>query len=123
MSAAPNAVGGAQASTTPLLLRMLNRVGRAAARPSLDADTLIARAERATGLRDWGDYEFREGLEVLTRSLENEAQLNTIGRLMLRDYLHRTISNRLLLRRDLLANPQIAEVEIKRNPFSVIAHC
>ncbi|WP_428309399.1 sulfotransferase family protein [Hydrocarboniphaga sp.] len=119
MSAAPNAVGGEPGASRPLLLRALNRVGRAAARPRLDAGALIARAERATGLRDWGDYEFREGLEVLTRSLEQEAQLNTIGRLMLRDYLHRTISNRLLLRRDLLANPQIAQVEIKRPLFIV----
>lgn len=119
MSAAPNAVGGEPGASRPLLLRMLNRVGRTAAKPSLDADALIARAERATGLRDWGDYEFREGLKVLTRSLEQEAQLNTIGRLMLRDYLHRTISNRLLLRRDLLAHPQIREVEVKRPLFIV----
>ncbi|MDB5969793.1 MAG: hypothetical protein JWQ90_2243 [Hydrocarboniphaga sp.] len=120
MNAAPAAVGGEERSPRPLAIRLLNRIGRSApSAPSLDPAALIARAERATGLSDWGDYDFREGLQVLTRSLAQDSQLNTIGRVLLREYLHRTLSNRLLLRRDLLAHPEILDVEVRRPLFIV----
>jgi hypothetical protein len=119
MNADATTVGGEPLSTRPLAIRLLNRLGRVADKPKLDAATLVARAERATGLSDWGDYDFHSGLQVLAQSLEQDAQLNTIGRLLLREYLHRTLCNRLLVRRDLLQHPEIRDVEVKRPLFIV----
>lgn len=104
----------------PLAIRALNALGRiGGARPALDSQALIRRAERATGLSDWGAYRFREGLDALTASLRDEARLNTIGRVMLREYLHRILSNRLKIERDLREHPQIREVAIRRPLFIV----
>ncbi|HEX2214685.1 MAG TPA: sulfotransferase, partial [Mycobacterium sp.] len=43
------------------------------------ADDLMAAAIRRTGLDDFGDDSFREGLEILSRALSNEARLNARG--------------------------------------------
>jgi hypothetical protein len=51
----------------------------------LSAPTLMAEAEQATGLSNWGgerwaEFGFRRRLEVLCRALETEANLTSIGR-------------------------------------------
>lgn len=43
------------------------------------AEDLMAAAVRRTGLDDFGDDSFREGLEILTRALADEARLNARG--------------------------------------------
>lgn len=43
------------------------------------AADLIARAVERTGLDDFGDDSFREGLHILTRALHDEARLNARG--------------------------------------------
>jgi hypothetical protein len=45
----------------------------------LTTDALLDNARAATGLDDFGDPSFRDGLEVLTESLTHEAALNPIG--------------------------------------------
>lgn len=45
----------------------------------LDAEALIARARAGTGLDDLGPDHFREPLDVLLRSMREEAQLNEAG--------------------------------------------
>ena len=47
------------------------------------AEALIEAARVETGLDDFGDDSFREGLEVLVRALRQEAHLNEIGELAL----------------------------------------
>ena len=42
-------------------------------------DDLIAAATTQTGLEDFGEDSFREGLEILVRSLRTEARLNSTG--------------------------------------------
>jgi hypothetical protein len=42
-------------------------------------DDLMATAMAQTGLEDFGDDSFREGLEILVRSLHDEARLNEAG--------------------------------------------
>jgi hypothetical protein len=61
----------------------------------LDAGLALAAAERATGLSDFGDPGFREGLELFTRALETEAQLTLLGRLMARAEIARILEQRL----------------------------
>ena len=44
-----------------------------------EVTNLLDDARRATGLDDFGDDAFREGLERLVRSLRSEARLNGLG--------------------------------------------
>ncbi|MEW6273128.1 MAG: sulfotransferase [Thermodesulfobacteriota bacterium] len=48
---------------------------------ALTADRLLDGARRATGLDDFGDPSFRDGLEVLLEAIEREAALNDVGRM------------------------------------------
>jgi hypothetical protein len=43
---------------------------------SIDADALLEKAARQSGLSDFGGDDFHEPLEILTRSLRDEARLN-----------------------------------------------
>ena len=51
---------------------------------SLEAESILAEARRKTGLDDFGDDSFREPMERLLRSLEEEAELSARGRAMQR---------------------------------------
>lgn len=61
----------------------------------LDADALLRDACRVTGLDDYGDGWFREPLGIFVRSLEEEARLHLLGRLMARAEIQRILQNRL----------------------------
>ena len=78
----------------------------------LDADGALAAAERATGLSDFGDDDFREGLGVLCRALEDEAQLTLLGRLMARAENARILENRLRVAALERAHPEIARERV-----------
>jgi hypothetical protein len=56
---------------------------------------LLAAAEVETGLSDWGDDSFREGLDVYCRSLAEEAQLSELGAFALQANLQAQLVNRL----------------------------
>ncbi len=74
----------------PLPVRIINGIGgmvhtagdTLGIEGALRPDTLIRRATRKTGLSDFGDEYFREGLEELIRSVRAEANLHTVGRLI-----------------------------------------
>ncbi|MDP9101042.1 MAG: sulfotransferase [Actinomycetota bacterium] len=82
-------------------IRAINAVGRVASglglRARLDADSLLDAASARTGLDDFGSPDFREGLDVLTGSLEHEAQLTPLGRVAARTRLLGLLENRLRL--------------------------
>jgi hypothetical protein len=70
---------------SPPYIRLLNTVGRILeraqfAKPELCADQLMVRAQRRTGLHDWGDTSFRTGLQHLTTALHEQARLSQVGR-------------------------------------------
>jgi hypothetical protein len=48
---------------------------------TFDVESVLSTARDETGLSDFGDPTFRDGLEVLAGSLEREARLSDIGRL------------------------------------------
>jgi len=48
-----------------------------------DHEQLLEEARAETGLRDFGHESFLEGLEILVRSLHEEARLNAMGERML----------------------------------------
>jgi hypothetical protein len=105
----------------PLAVRALNRVGGALARvgmqPSLHPDDLERAAVRATGLGDFGEGSYREGLEQLTVSLQDEARLTTIGRIAARTRLKTLLETRLRLVDHRRVNPEVAHERIERPIF------
>ncbi|RIL06078.1 MAG: hypothetical protein DCC71_07980 [Proteobacteria bacterium] len=106
----------------PLALRALDGAGAAlravgVAAPSLAPERLMAAARRRTGLDDFGDASFREGLERLVDSLEREAALTTLGRLVARSDLVRLLEGRLRMEHEWAAHPEIARGEIRAPIF------
>ncbi|WP_425408939.1 sulfotransferase family protein [Hyphococcus sp.] len=68
---------------------------RAGAAPSLNPDNLKNAAIRRAKLDDFGDLEFEHGLAALVRSSEEDARLNALGRLALRQSIVTMLVTRL----------------------------
>lgn len=106
----------------PTWMRVLNGLGgivrRSGARwPRIEVGELLAAAERRTGLSDFGDHRFREGLEVLVEAFESQDSAHTFGRLYFREYCTRLLVNRLKIQDDLKRHPEILEVRLPRPLF------
>lgn len=79
---------------------------------SFDIDRVVADARNVDGLSDFGDDSYREPLEKLLWSLEHEAQLNAIGRPVLRQRVVDILSTRLRVQAYLERYPEIREEQI-----------
>lgn len=75
-------------------------------------DELIADARAATGLDDFGDDSFREGLELLVRSLRDEARLNDRGHTTLRQVIVGLLAQRLQVEDWYRRHPEIDDEPI-----------
>ncbi len=98
-------------------LRALNTVLRGAsalglAKFALDRDTLVATARKATGLRDFGDDSFFDPMQRLIGALEEEADLNPVGRFMNRTNILRLLKHRLYAQDLLTRHPEILKRHI-----------
>jgi hypothetical protein len=86
---------------------------------SFAADELEDGARVATGLADFGSHYYREGLERTVAALNDEADLNDVGRVM----QHATISNALIQRLKIIdtykQHPEIAD-EVIEGPVVVL---
>jgi Sulfotransferase family len=80
----------------------------------LTPESMLAAAEERTGLSDWGDPEFRERLDVLCRSLRDDAGLSDVGTAMVFEQLVGNLVNRLRLEALINAHPEIEDVRIDR---------
>ena len=60
-------------------------------------DALLEEASVQTGLTDYGDRGFEQGLEILLRGYDDEARLNAVGRLNVRQEILGVLSARLRL--------------------------
>ncbi len=99
----------------PEWLSAMNREGSYFNLPAvvpLDEESLLQHARRATGVDDFGDELWREPFRVLIKSLEEEAQLTLMGRLMARSDIILWLSTRLKVTDTLKKNPQILEEKI-----------
>ncbi len=85
----------------------------------LDEASLLARATRNTGLDDFGDAGFREPLRRLLESLEHEAELTLLGRMIARNDVVRLLENRLHMRETFKRHPEIGEHPIRRPLFII----
>jgi hypothetical protein len=107
------------ARLVPTLFRAANRMADALGilRRPLSPTALIELAQRHTGLKDFGDRSFLEPLDVLTKSYEEEANLNAFGRLAARWDSVRFLSNLLTLHDRERKTPPILDEAIDRPMF------
>ena len=106
-----------------MLLRLINAAGRRFVKNgyqwlSLDEKVLLRKACEQTGLDDYGDDSFREGLRVLLRSYELDAELSFVGRICVNNDTVRLLSNRLRLVEDRRRHPGI-DGEVIRRPLFI----
>jgi hypothetical protein len=87
----------------------MNRVAANAGDPgylvALDEDSLLASAQAATGLNDYGDDGWREPFRVLRDGLDGDARLHAVGRMLTRADLVRSLVNLLTISEAFRANP------------------
>jgi Sulfotransferase family len=79
----------------------------------LDPEGLLAEARTRTGLSDFGPGHFREPLEVLTRSMREEAQLHAMGLAVQSERLVNALANRLRRIELLRRHPEIADEQVE----------
>jgi hypothetical protein len=97
--------------------RGIERVG--IGRASLGEDSLVAAARRSSGLKDFADESFRDPLRRLLASLEEEARLHPLGRMLVRQSLVRALVNRLRLEDLSNRHPEIREQPVEAPVFIV----
>ncbi len=73
---------------------------------------LLSRARSATGLDDFGDDSFREGLEILVDSVEREARFTAMGRAAFEMQVVDLLSQRLQVEDWYRRHPEIDEQQI-----------
>ena len=80
---------------------------------------LMAAAAAQTGLEDFGDDSFREGLEILVRSLDEEARLNARGEAFLSQRIVGHLAQRLQIEDWYRRHPEIDDVPIAAPLFGL----
>ena len=106
----------------PAYIRLTNRVGHLLANagfstPGLDAERLIAAAMRRTGLQDFGDASFRDGLDRLTGELRARGKLSQVGRMAAYFNLIENLCVRLQLVDYRARHPAISREQIRQPLF------
>lgn len=79
----------------------------------LDAESLIATAMRNTGLSDFGADDWREPFHVLVKSIDEEAELTLMGRILTRSDLLMHLEGRLRVEETFRLHPEIEDEEIR----------
>lgn len=82
-------------------------------------ELLQAARERAPGLKDFGNDNYQQALEVLTRALNTEAKLSAAGIAMMRERLVGQLVNRLLMEDYLQRFPEITKIGIE-DPLVIV---
>ena len=77
-----------------------------------DVDGVVGAAVAQTGLEDFGDDSFREGLELLLASLRDEARLNARGEGFIHARIVNALSQRLQVEDWYRRHPEIDDVEL-----------
>lgn len=101
----------------PLHFRLLNGLGqllKAAKLPiaQFEEGAVCKAAMKHTGLTDFGDPYYREGLLQLLDSAENDANLHAIGRFSIHYWIVNNLANRLLLTEARKRSPETFEARL-----------
>ncbi len=87
--------------------------------PELLPNAVVAEACEKTGLEDFGPDDFREGLAVLCESIDDEARLNELGEVAVRETVVSSLANRLRVFDWTRRHPEVARERIEA-PIVVI---
>ncbi len=87
----------------------------------LDENSLLASARANTGLEDFGDDGWIEHFRVLIRSIEEEAKLNLMGRILTRSDFVGYLEARLRIQDAYKRNPEIDD-EVIHEPVMILGH-
>lgn len=79
----------------------------------MNSEELLAQASEQTGLSDFGDPAFREGLDRYVASLDEEAQLNDLGAVAVPPALVAALVNRLKVVDYAASHPEVRQEEIE----------
>ena len=82
--------------------------------PSLAPDDLLAAAAKQAGFDDFGPETLREPLEVLQRAFDEEAGLTSFGRIVVRQLLVSSLSQRLRVLHWAREHPEVRDQKIER---------
>jgi hypothetical protein len=85
--------------------------------PSFDPDRVEQSARRSTGLSDFGPARYRAPLELLCQSYVEDRDLTPMGQLLCHGMLTHCLRNRLLVQRDVQADPGLRDEPIRRPLF------
>ena len=97
---------------------MLSSAGDGSMAVPLDAGSLLEEARRNTNLSDFGpDDVWREGLEVLVTSLDREAKLTLIGRILCRADIVNALETRLRVEETYRQHPAILDEPVEAPPL------
>lgn len=101
----------------PLAVKAMNQLGRMAGRlgiqpVTLKEERLLKKANAQAGSADFGGDDFREGLRRFLESVENEAELTLLGRMLAQGYVTGNLANRLRLIDWRKRHPEIEREEI-----------
>jgi hypothetical protein len=83
-------------------------------RVQFDVETILGAARAKTGLSDFGQADFRARLAVQCRSIDEDAELNALGRLGVFANVLRYAENRLRFEDLLRRHPEILDTQIER---------
>lgn len=78
----------------------------------LDSTSLLDAATRNTGLSDFGVDDWREPFEILVKAMDDEADLNLMGRLRTRSEILNTLEARLQIEDCYKRHPEIDDQEV-----------
>ena len=102
----------------PLPVAIVNHVGRLARRlrrgDALNVDSMLAAARKRTGLSDFGDDWFLQPLDVLVKSINEEANLTTAGYVVQRARIVSALSTRLRAQQLICKHPEILDLDLGR---------
>ncbi len=101
----------------PVPIALANRVGRLLSRVGLGGGPItvtgvLKAAQRKAGLDDFGDEDFIEPLEELVDSINREADLNTVGQMIIRGRIVGILTNKLVAADAFRRHPEILDVPI-----------
>jgi Sulfotransferase family len=85
----------------------------------LDEDSLLKSAIDSTGLSDFGADDWREPFRVFIKALEEEADLNLLGRIRTRSEILQLLEARLQVEDTYKKHPEIADEQIVQ-PFIIV---
>ncbi len=85
----------------------------------VDVDEVIEQVASETGLRDFGDPTFRDGLDIFVESLRDEAGLTEIGEAVAAGQIRSALTTRLLIQDWVAQHPEVDSERIEAPLFIV----